>query len=191
MTSSCGSATADADTAQAASQGAGRVRPRFAGLIGPEPDGTLSSLARYRYRCARRPPRINRSGRASRSWDMRYGVMCAAGLGLLAMSANVNVAVAAGVSEAKAPIVLAQAETKKSETKKSETVTQKVKKGTKKIKRSVKRAWRNMTGYKFDVGCPVLIPLSHKTCTETGKNVEDARAKCQSQNPLCSVTQVK
>lgn len=117
---------------------------------------------------------------------MRYAVMCAAGLGLLAMSANANVAAAAGVSEAKAPIVLAQAETKK-----SETVTQKVKKETKKIKSSVKRAWRNMTGYKFDVGCPVLIPLSHKTCTQTGKNVEDARAKCQSQNPLCSVTEVK
>src|SRR5665647_2834097 len=133
MTSSCGSATADADTAQAASQGGGRVRPRFAGLIGMEPDGTLSSQRRCRCRCARRPPRIDRSGRASRSWDMRYGVMCAAGLGLLAMSANANVAAAAGVSEAKAPIVLAQAETKKSETKKSET-----KKETKKIKRSVK-----------------------------------------------------
>jgi len=25
----------------------------------------------------------------------------------------------------------------------------------------------------------------------TGKNVEDARGKCQAQNPLCSVTQVK
>jgi hypothetical protein len=48
-----------------------------------------------------------------------------------------------------------------------------------------------MTGYKFDVGCPALIPLSHSTCTETGKNSADAQAKCQAKSPLCSVTAAK
>ncbi len=64
------------------------------------------------------------------------------------------------------------------EKKKSETMTQKV-----------KRVWRNITtpNYDFCVSCPVLIPLSSKTCTAEAKNVDDARAKCQSQNPLCSV----
>ena len=109
---------------------------------------------------------------------MKYLAMAAAGVCLLAMTAGINPAVAAGASEAKAPIVLAQAEMKK------ETVTEKV-------KRKVKRAWRNMTGYKFDVACPILIPLSHKSCTQTGKNVEDARAKCQAANPLCSVVEIR
>ena len=57
------------------------------------------------------------------------------------------------------------------------------------IKKRVKRAWRDLTGYKFDVGCPVILPLSHRTCTETGKNREAAREKCVSANPFCSVTQ--
>jgi len=59
------------------------------------------------------------------------------------------------------------------------------------MKASIKKTWRKWTGYKFAVGCPVLIPLTHSTCTETGKNREDARAKCQSQNVLCSVTDAK
>jgi hypothetical protein len=60
---------------------------------------------------------------------------------------------------------------------KSETVTEKV-----------KRIWRDWTGYKFDVGCPAFpIILTHATCTATGKNREDARAKCQSKNPFCLV----
>jgi hypothetical protein len=106
---------------------------------------------------------------------MRYLAIAAAGVCLLAMSATagINPASAAGVS-APAPIVLAQADTKK------ETTTEKVKK-----------AWKSIAGYKFDVGCPALIPLSHSTCTETGKNREAARAKCQSANPICSVTAVK
>ncbi len=66
------------------------------------------------------------------------------------------------------------------EKKKSETVTQKV-----------KRVWRNITtpNYDFCVACPVLIPLSHQTCTAEAKNVNDARAKCQAQNPFCSVSE--
>ncbi|MSO67447.1 MAG: hypothetical protein EXQ82_06475 [Pseudolabrys sp.] len=109
---------------------------------------------------------------------MRYLGMAAAGVCLLAMSANssVNAAPAAGGIEAKSPIVLAQATTAK----KDETIKQKV-----------KRVWRDMTGYKFSVGCPAIIPLSRSTCTATGKNRDVARAKCQSQNVLCSVSDVK
>jgi hypothetical protein len=65
--------------------------------------------------------------------------------------------------------------------KKSETVTEKV-----------KRIWRDWTGYKFDVGCPVFpIILTHATCTATGKNREEARAKCQSRNPFCLVSDAR
>jgi len=55
---------------------------------------------------------------------MRYWAMAAAGVCLLAMSANSGVtsALAAGASEAKAPIVLAQ-----NAPKKDETIKQKVK----------------------------------------------------------------
>jgi hypothetical protein len=108
---------------------------------------------------------------------MRYSAIAAAAICLLAMSATagVNPAMAAGATEAKAPIVLAQAEPKKDET----------------IKQKVKRVWRNWTGYKFAVACPALIPLSHSTCTETGKDRGVARAKCQSANVLCSVSDVR
>ena len=110
---------------------------------------------------------------------MRYVAMAAAGLGLLAMTATAGAlpSTEAGAYrfDAQAPIVLAQNEPKKSET----------------IKQKVKRVWRNMTGYKFAVACPALIPLSHSTCTETGKNRADARAKCQARNTFCSVSDVK
>jgi hypothetical protein len=64
------------------------------------------------------------------------------------------------------------------EKKKSETVTQKV-----------KRVWRNITtpNHSFCVACPILIPMSQKTCTTEAKTIDEARAKCASQNPLCSV----
>lgn len=56
------------------------------------------------------------------------------------------------------------------------------------VKQKVKRAWRNLTGYKFDVACPAFpFALSHTTCTATGKNREDARAKCQSQHAFCQL----
>lgn len=117
---------------------------------------------------------------------MRYAAMGAAGLCLLAMSTTAGIYTALAATEAKAPIVLAQiaapkkAESKQAEPKKSETIKQKV-----------KRVWRNWTGYKFAVGCPIIIPLSTKTCTETGKNRDVARSKCQSANPLCSVSDVR
>ena len=110
---------------------------------------------------------------------MRYGAMTAAGICLLAMSATagINPASAAGVSKASAPIVLAQVEPKK------ETLTHK-------IKRKTKRAWRNLTGYKFDVACPALLRVTHSTCTETGSR-DEAMSKCQSRNLFCSVSEQK
>ena len=66
-----------------------------------------------------------------------------------------------------------------------------VKEETKEMKASVKRTWKRLTGYTFNVGCPALIPVSRSTCTETGKNKADAQAKCQAKSPLCSVTAAK
>jgi len=60
------------------------------------------------------------------------------------------------------------------EKRKSDTITERA-----------KRAWKDLVGYKFDVSCPIF---SHTTCTETGKDRADARAKCISRNPLCYVT---
>jgi hypothetical protein len=58
-----------------------------------------------------------------------------------------------------------------------ETVTQKV-----------KRMWRNPTGYKFDVVCPIFpFVVATTQCTASGKSREDARAKCQSQNAFCEI----
>jgi hypothetical protein len=114
---------------------------------------------------------------------MRFWAMGAACLGLLMLTAASHPAAAANAARvegqaSQAPIVLAQNEPKK------ETMTHKV-------KRKVKTAWRKMTGYKFDVGCPVLVPVNRTTCTETGKSREDARAKCQSTHVLCSVSDAR
>lgn len=62
------------------------------------------------------------------------------------------------------------------EQRKSETITERV-----------KRAWKDLVGYKFDVSCPVVIPLSRTTCSETGKDRNEAREKCISRNPFCFV----
>jgi hypothetical protein len=56
------------------------------------------------------------------------------------------------------------------------------------MKHKVKRIWRNLTGYKFDVACPAFaLALTRTSCSETGKNREGARAKCQSQHVLCEI----
>ena len=55
----------------------------------------------------------------------------------------------------------------------------------------LKRSWKNLVGYTFDVACPIPIPFSHSTCSETGKNREDARAKCSSRNVFCYVTDAR
>jgi hypothetical protein len=60
------------------------------------------------------------------------------------------------------------------EKRKSDTITERV-----------KRAWKDLVGYKFDVSCPIFY---HTTCTETGKDRADARARCISRNPFCYVT---
>ena len=62
------------------------------------------------------------------------------------------------------------------------------KKKSETIKHKVTRIWRNLTGYKFDVACPAFpLALSVTSCTATGKNREDARAKCQSQHAFCQI----
>ena len=56
------------------------------------------------------------------------------------------------------------------------------------IKKRVKRAWKDLTGYKFDVACPGFwLPINQSVCTETGKNRGVARSKCEAQNALCQV----
>ena len=56
------------------------------------------------------------------------------------------------------------------------------------LKQKVKRVWRDLTGYKFDVACPAFgLALTSTRCTVTGKDREDARAKCQSQHVFCQV----
>lgn len=125
---------------------------------------------------------------------MRFWIMGAAAFGLLAIGATADVnaanAATATVGGVQAPIVLAQAEPKKAETT-TQKVKREIKEETAEVKKKVKRAWKKMTGYKFDVACPALLPLTHSTCTETGKNRADAKAKCQAQSPLCSVTDAK
>jgi len=44
-----------------------------------------------------------------------------------------------------------------------------------------------MTGYKFAVGCPVVLELTKKTVKETGKDRDAARSKVIAANPGCSV----
>ena len=62
------------------------------------------------------------------------------------------------------------------------------------VKEKVKRVWRNLTGYKFDVACPAFpLPfvINRASCTETGKSRADARAKCQAKYPLCQVAEAR
>ena len=60
------------------------------------------------------------------------------------------------------------------------------------VKQKVKRIWRNLTGYKFDVACPAFaLALSRTSCTVTAKNREEARAKCQAQHALCQIGDAK
>ena len=59
---------------------------------------------------------------------------------------------------------------------------------TEKVKRSVKRTWKNLTGYKFNVSC---LLSQTRICTETGDSKAAAQAKCQSKYPLCVVSEAK
>jgi hypothetical protein len=98
---------------------------------------------------------------------------------LLAGSARHAVAAPAGFIDAS---IVSQVELVQEKPKKSETLTQKV-----------KRVWRNVTtpNYNFCVACPVLLPLSRTTCTAQAKTVDEARGKCAAQYPLCSVVETK
>jgi predicted metalloprotease len=117
---------------------------------------------------------------------MKYLAMSAAAVAVLACgAAGANQAALA--KDASAPAVLAQNDAKKSDST-ADKVKKEVKSDAKSVKKSVKRTWKKLTGYKFAVACPALIPISHSTCTETGKNKAAAQAKCQAQSPLCSVT---
>lgn len=105
---------------------------------------------------------------------MRHTQLLAAGILLAMVSTNALAVSLAGSQRAddRSPVQLIQ------DKQKSET-----------IKEKVKRIWRDWTGYKFDIGCPAFpIILTHATCTATGKNREEARAKCQSKNPFCLVS---
>jgi hypothetical protein len=61
--------------------------------------------------------------------------------------------------------------------KRSETVTQKV-----------KRVWKDLVGYKFDVSCPFA---GSRTCSETGDSRSDAHGKCMARNWGCWVTDAR
>jgi hypothetical protein len=55
------------------------------------------------------------------------------------------------------------------------------------ITAKVKRAWKKLTGYHFDVSC-----LSGRTtCSETGKSQGDAQSKCIAKHPACWVESKK
>jgi hypothetical protein len=107
---------------------------------------------------------------------MRYLITVATGIFLIAaVGQGVAVPLApAGFAnnDRGAPLVLVQDKPAKNET----------------LKQKVKRAWRNIAGYKFDVNCPIN---SHRSCAETGKDRDDARGKCISRNPLCWVSAAK
>ena len=103
---------------------------------------------------------------------MRHFIVLATGLFVFAASGHslAGPISPAGLSrDASAPVILVQA-------KKDETLQQKA-----------KRAWRNLVGYKFDVSCP----FEKRSCAETGKSRDDARAKCIARNPVCWVSDAK
>jgi hypothetical protein len=111
---------------------------------------------------------------------MRHLTLLAAGLLLVAASDNAGAGSIspAGLSRIGLSSIEFVQDKRIQEKRESDTITQRV-----------KRAWKDLVGYKFDVACPVLIPLSRTTCTETGKDREDARVKCASRNPFCYITQ--
>ena len=99
----------------------------------------------------------------------RIQMIAAAGIFAIA---SASVANAANFSRVESPAEFQLVQAKKDET----------------VKQKVKRIWREWTGYKFEVACPAFpFPLTRTTCTTTGKNRDEARAKCQGSNPFCLV----
>jgi hypothetical protein len=110
--------------------------------------------------------------------DMRDLVLLAISAFLIVTSSSVGAAPLspAGIARSdQSAIILVQDKPKKGET----------------LKQKAKRVWRNLTGYKFAVACPAIFTVSRHSCTETGKSREEARAKCQSQSPLCAISDAK
>ncbi len=53
----------------------------------------------------------------------------------------------------------------------------------------IKRAWRDLTDYKFCARCQFLIfPLASSTCSVSrAKSRDEARATCAARNSLCTI----
>jgi hypothetical protein len=105
----------------------------------------------------------------SRRQKMRIIPLFAAGALLIAVNASASAAPAFpnGVTSASPAIVLIQDKPKKGEG----------------ITAKVKRAWKKLTGYHFDVSCIT----GRTTCSETGKNAAAAQSKCIARHPACWV----
>lgn len=113
-------------------------------------------------------------------------VLIAAAL-TLALAAPASAAPIAPVDVTNQPaLVQVQVQVKKEESV-TQKVTASVKTTTKKATDSVKRAWKRMTGYRFDVACLT----QRTTCSETGKSKGDAQAKCIAKHPACWVESKK
>ncbi len=99
---------------------------------------------------------------------MRMRSIVTVGIFLLAAQAQATAAPLkpAGLDTATPALTLVQA-------KKSETLTHKV-----------KRAWKNLVGYKFDVACVDR----RSSCRETGDSRAAAQSKCIARNPFCWVS---
>jgi hypothetical protein len=102
---------------------------------------------------------------------MRILAIMTAGMLLLAVSSSANAGPFSPVGPSTNSITLVQLTAPEQ---KSETVTQKL-----------KRAWKNLVGYKFDVSCPFA---GSRTCSETGASRTDAHSKCIAQNFGCWVS---
>jgi hypothetical protein len=106
--------------------------------------------------------------------SMRRFALLATIVAVLAVAPTMSNAAPIAPVEASSPVVQVQ--------QKNEPST------TEKVKRNVKRTWKNLTGYKFNVSC---LLSQTRTCTETGNSKAAAQAKCQSQYPLCVVSEAK
>ena len=99
---------------------------------------------------------------------------------VLFLTASIGVGAAAPLTPRLAPGAADISAFELVQEKKSDTVTQRV-----------KRAWKDLVGYKFDVACPFFFPINHRTCTETGKDQSEARAKCAAQNRFCLISDAR
>lgn len=122
---------------------------------------------------------------------MKTWAICTAGACLLAMSAAANAETLTPNASRVETSRIQLAQTAASESKKTtapKATTGQAKKDEP-VKEKVKRAWKKLVGYKFVAACPAFpIVLNRYNCTETGKNKEDARAKCAAKHTFCSIS---